>query len=62
MKFEIWIKEPFLRDVEFEHRAKELFKAFAASLTQYATPNPVATFLAREPPIEIGFPVITPGE
>lgn len=26
MKFEIWIKEPFLRDVEFEHRAKELFK------------------------------------
>ena len=26
MKFEIWIKEPFLRDVEFEDRAKELFK------------------------------------
>ena len=38
------------------------FNVFAASLTVYAAPNPVATFLASEPPIEIGFPVITPGE
>ena len=39
-----------------------IFKIFADSLTQYAVPNPVATFLASEPPIGIGFPVITPGE
>ena len=38
------------------------FKVFAASLTVYATPKPVATFLAKEPPIEMGLPVITPGE
>ncbi|GBF24309.1 hypothetical protein MnTg01_00647 [archaeon MnTg01] len=34
---------------------------FAASRTQYAVPSPVATFLANEPPIGIGLPVITPG-
>ena len=39
-----------------------IFKVFAASLTVYAVPNPVATFLAKEPPIGMGFPVITPGE
>ena len=33
----------------------------AASRTQYAVPSPVATFLASEPPIGIGLPVITPG-
>ena len=41
---------------------KLIFKIFAAALAVYAVPNPVATFLAKEPPIEIGFPVITPGE
>src|SRR3972149_2861911 len=32
---------------------------FAASLTQYAAPSPVATFLASEPPTEIGRNVAT---
>ena len=36
-------------------------RALAASLTQYAVPRPVATFLASEPPMSMSLPVITPG-